>query len=223
MNDVPSWWQKPRRISVIVDNPSWVIPYAERLVSELREDGDDARFVREYDEVAEGSVAIYLSCIRIAPPQVTGRNRRNLVVHASDLPKGRGFSPLTWQILEGKNRIPICLLEAVDSVDAGAVVYRDWIEYEGHELSEELRDPIGRKSVELCRRFLAAPCPPEGVPQSGEPTIYPRRRPADSRLDPARSIADQFELLRVVDNERYPAWFEYRGHRYKLAIEKIGE
>lgn len=223
MSDAPPWWQRPRTVSVVVDNPSWVIPYAQRLVSELRAQGDDARFVRDHGDVAKGGVAFYLSCVRIAPPAVTQRNRRNLVVHASDLPKGRGFSPLTWQILEGQKRIPICLLDAADSVDAGPVVYRDWIEYAGHELSDELRDPIGQKSIELCRRFLAAPSPPEGIAQTGEPSVYPRRGPADSRLDPSRSIADQFELLRVVDNERYPAWFEYRGHRYKLAIEKIRE
>jgi len=28
-------------------------------------------------------------------------------------------------------------------------------------------------------------------------------------------------LLRIVDNQRYPAWFEHRGEKYKLAIEKI--
>ena len=34
-------------------------------------------------------------------------NKNNIVVHASDLPKGRGFSPMSWQILEGKNKIKL--------------------------------------------------------------------------------------------------------------------
>jgi methionyl-tRNA formyltransferase len=33
-------------------------------------------------------------------------------------------------------------------------------------------------------------------------------------------LAEQFDLLRVVDSERFPAFFEYRGRRYKLKIEK---
>ena len=48
-----------------------------------------------------------------------------------------------------------------------------------------------------------------------------RRTPADSRLDPDKSIAEQFELLRVVDNQRYPAFFDHRGRRYRITIEKV--
>jgi methionyl-tRNA formyltransferase len=216
----PDWWRRPRRITVVVDNPSWIEPFAEQLVEELQSGGDDAAFAGEHEQIAQGAVAFYLGCVRITPREVLARNRRNLVVHAADLPRGRGFSPLTWQILDGKNRIPVCLFEAVDKVDAGPVIYREMIEYEGHELIDELRHKLGDATVSICCRFLAEVAPPAGVPQSGEATFYERRRPVDSRLDPARTIAEQFELLRVVDNERYPAWFEYRGQRYKIAIKK---
>jgi methionyl-tRNA formyltransferase len=219
----PNWWRQPRLISVVVDNPSWITPYAERLVEEICRAGDDASLIHEYSEVRAGAVAYYLGCIRIAPPDVLARNRRNLVVHESDLPKGRGFSPLTWQILEGEKRIPICLLEAARDVDAGSVIYREWIDYAGHELIDELREEVGNQTIMLCRRFLAEGIPPDGEPQLGEATVYRRRRPADSRLDPLRSISEQFDLLRVVDNERYPAWFEYRDHRYKISIEKFDD
>jgi len=152
---------------------------------------------------------------------VLARNRRNLVVHESDLPRGRGFSPLTWRVIEGKNRIPVCLLEATAEVDAGPIIYRDKLDFEGHELIDEMRQMLGNKSVELCLRFLSETDPPIGTPQCGEPTYFGRRRPADSRVDPHRSIASQFDLLRVVDNQNYPAFFDYRGHRYALKIDKI--
>jgi methionyl-tRNA formyltransferase len=221
--EAPDWWQRPRRISIVVDNPSWIIPFAERLAAMICDAGDDACLIRRYSEVRVGAVAYYLGCIHMAQPDILSRNQRNLVVHESDLPRGRGFSPLTWQILEGKNHIPICLLEAAAQVDAGAVIYRDSIDYAGHELITELREGIGNRTIALCRRFLDETAPPSGEPQIGEATAYPRRRPADSRIDPLRSISEQFELLRVVDNERYPAWFEHRGHRYKLAIEKLAD
>ena len=41
-----------------------------------------------------------LSCGQIINKEVLQRNRNNLVVHAGALPKGKGWSPLTWQILE---------------------------------------------------------------------------------------------------------------------------
>jgi methionyl-tRNA formyltransferase len=221
VTEVPEWWRRPRRITVVVDNPSWFVPHAQQLVEHMRAAGDDAAFAAEHAEVREGAVAFYLSCLRIVPPHVCARNLRNLVAHTSDVPRGRGFSPLTWQIIEGMNHIPVCLLEAVAEVDAGPVIYREWVEFQGHELIDELRRSVAEKTLELCKRFLAERIPPRGEPQVGEPTVYRRRGPLDSQLDPEQSIAAQFDLLRTVDNVRYPAWFDHRDCRYKIAIEKI--
>lgn len=220
MTNSPEWWQKPRRVAVVIDNPSWVLPHGKSLVSEINGQGDRARLCRSHDDVTGGGIAFYLGCIKITPPGVLGRNHRNLVVHASDLPRGRGFSPLTWQIIGGIDDIPVCLLEAVDEVDAGNVVYRERIGYQGHELIEEMREMLGRRQIDLCLRFLAEPFPPPGEPQTGEISKFERRRPADSELDPHRTIAEQFNLLRTVDNDRYPAFFGLHGHRYKISITK---
>ena len=217
------WWKKPRHVSVVVDNDSWVLPYAEQVVARARIAGDEVTLARSHQQIEHGAVAFYLGCMRITPPEILARNRRNLVVHASDLPKGRGFSPMTWLILEGHCDIPVCLLEASEQVDCGLVVYREIIHLEGHELNGEIRNRLGLMHIELCLRFLNESVPPVGVAQEGEPTYYRRRYPAESRLDPQKSIADQFDLLRVVDNERHPAFFEYRGKCYRLTIDKMTE
>jgi len=217
------WWHRPRQVSVVVDNTSWIIPYAEALVKQLNETGDRAVLCRDHVEVEDGVAAFLLGCVRLVPPEVLARNRYNLVVHESDLPKGRGFAPLAWQILEGKNEIPICLLEASDEVDAGVVYYRDVMRFEGHELHNVLRARQGKMTIELCLRFMNEANPPVGRAQQGQPSYYGRRRPKDSRVDLERPLGEQFELLRIVDNEHYPAYFDYRGHRYRLAIFDEGE
>jgi len=56
--------------------------------------------------------------------------------------------------------------------------------------------------------------------QAGDPSYYRRRRPPDGQLDPDQSLRAQFNLLRVSDNQRYPAWFKIEGVRYALKIEK---
>ena len=220
MPEAPEWWKKPRKVTVVVDNPSWILPHAEELVRLIREEGDDATLARAYDQVPKGDVAFYLGCVKITPPEVLRRNRRNLVVHESDLPRGKGFSPLTWQILEGKSDIPICLLEADEQVDSGNIIFRDMMHFEGHELIDEMRQVQGQKTIELCLRFLRAPIPLEGEPQQGEESFYPRRTPKDSELDVNKTILEQFNLLRVVDNERYPAFFQVGGKKYFLKIYK---
>ena len=196
------------------------MPYAQELVDEFNLNGDKAILARSYDDVLDDGVVFYLSCLRITPPDILVKNHYNLVVHASDLPKGRGFSPTTWQILEGLHEIPVCLLEAEAEVDAGVVYYKDFMSLQGHELSDEWRELLGEKTVELCRRFMNEPCPPEGEKQIGEASFYERRRPVDSRMEIHKSLEEQFDLLRVVDNESYPAYFEMRGHKYVLKIEK---
>jgi len=220
MNDSPDWWPKPRRVAVVVDTPGWFDPHAERLVEAVNAHGDNARFARSHRDIDAVDIAFYLSCLKIVPREGLARARVNLVAHASDLPKGRGFSPIVWQILEGCREIPLRLIHAADPVDSGDIVLSDSIPFEGHELNDEIRDTLGRRINDLCMAYLEARTPPTGHPQRGEATWYARRKPEDSRLDPLRSIAEQFDLLRVVDNARYPAFFEMRGHRYVVQISK---
>ncbi|MDB4303582.1 hypothetical protein N9934_02160 [Desulfosarcina sp.] len=217
----PSWLNRPREISIVVDNDSWILPYAMDLVCKINEAGDRANLCRHYDEISQGEVAFYLGCINITPSDIRSRNRYNLVVHESDLPNGRGFAPLTWQILEGKNTVTACLLAAEDDVDAGPIYLRKKLCFRGDELNREIREVQGRITVELCMEFLESPAPLKEIPQDGEPTYYLRRRPSDSQLDVHKTIAELFNLLRVVDNERYPAFFEIDGVRYRITIEKF--
>ena len=56
-------------------------------------------------------------------------------------------------------------------------------------------------------------------PQIGAESCYGRRRPEDSRMDPARPLQEQFPLLQVVDNEAYPAFFEWKGRRFRIRVE----
>ena len=51
-------------------------------------------------------------------------------------------------------------------------------------------------------------------------TYYRKRKPEDSRLDPTLPLAEQFDLLRVCDPERYPAFFEFRDCEYEIKISK---
>ena len=213
---------KPRRIVVLVDNDSWILPYAERLVTEVRLNGEVAQLVRHADRLSESDIAFLLGCVRIVPLRLLRRSRFNLVVHASDLPQGRGFSPMTWQILEGRTTVPVCLFKAIEGADTGPIIYRDTIELRGDETYEEWRMLLGEKTIEICRRFLGEAIPPEGKAQSGEPTSYRRRTPTDSRLDPDRTIAEQFDLLRVADPDRYPAYFYHRGRRFMLVLRPDG-
>lgn len=208
------------KITLLVDNPkSWIIPYVESMLSLIRERGHDVSTIHDAEKIEKGDMAFFLSCEKIIPKSIRDRNAHNLVIHESALPKGRGWSPLTWQILEGKSHIPITLFEAEDAVDSGNIYLQDVMIFRGDELVDELRQVQGEKTIELVLRFIDD-YPLKGKKQEGNATYYPRRRPADSALDPKLSLSDLFNRLRVADNDRYPAFFEYRGKKYFLRISK---
>ena len=219
-------WPEKKRISIVVDQPSWFDAYAEQLKNQLLTFGHDTSVVRNANEVEVGDIAFYLACVKITPNEILKRNYWNLVVHESELPKGRGFAPLTWAMLEGRREVDSCLILATDgAVDSGPILLRQTMRFTGYELGPEIRRIQAETTIALCLNFVNARTPPIASPQVGEPTFFRRRYPNDSELDPSKSIEEQFNLLRVVDNERYPAFFEINGNRYVLKIyrsENIG-
>jgi methionyl-tRNA formyltransferase len=81
--------------------------------------------------VAQGDVCLLLSCGRLLSAEQLALHRHNLVVHESALPQGQGWSPVTWQILEGASRIQITLSEATADLDAGPIYLQQEIALQG--------------------------------------------------------------------------------------------
>lgn len=205
------------KIQVLVDNPnSWILPYAKSLVQSLKDLGYSCSLIHMHSDVENGDILCLLGCEKIF--KFLEKNTHNLVIHESNLPKGKGWSPLTWQILEGKNEIPITLFEAAIGVDSGQIYLQDIIYLKGNELNDEIKDFQGRATIDLIMRFINKYPEVESKEQIGEESFYPKRTPIDSELNIDLSIKEQFNLLRVCDNDRYPAWFEINGKRYILKI-----
>jgi methionyl-tRNA formyltransferase len=208
------------KIQILVDNPrSWIVPYAETLLREGRALKHEVNLLFFHTEVVQGDILVLLSCEKKFSK--LNLNTHNLVVHESYLPKGKGWSPLTWQILEGKNEIPVTLFEATEEIDSGVIYLQEVIHFEGHELVDEIRRAQGEATKRLIMEFIKNYPNLAGKVQIGKSTFYKRRGPLDSNLDVSESILSQFDLLRVVDNNQYPAFFELKGHKYKISIEKI--
>lgn len=212
------------QIAIITDETSWSESYLNELITGFRDMGHEVVCRYRFDKEHSYDFVFLLSCQEIVKKEHLALNRHNIVVHASALPQGKGWSPLTWQILEGKSTVPVTLFEAVEHVDAGCIYLQEEIHFDGTELIEELRAAVGKATCKLCTAFVREypDILRKSREQQGEESFYPRRRPEDSRLDLDKSIREQINLLRVVDNVRYPAFFEWKGHRYRILIEKDG-
>lgn len=212
---------KFENIAVLTSEESWFIPHAKKLICILNDRGYRARFFSAHEEVAGNfDVVFILSYFRIVEESFLKRHRHNLVVHESDLPQGKGWAPLFWQILEGKDKVPVVLFDATDEVDAGNIYIKGYIFLEGHELHDEIRRLQARKTIELCLKFLENHDDLKPVKQTGKETFYAGRTPADSELDISKTIKEQFNLLRTVSNEQFPAFFYNQGYKYIVRISK---
>lgn len=208
-------------ITILTNRTSWMNKYSLKLKFILEKDGHTVNLIDSRENIKTGDIAFLLSCFEIIPEKYLKLNNNNIVVHASKLPKGKGWSPASWQILENKNEIPLTLFEAVNAVDAGKIYIQDKINLYGTELIDEWQAKLGEKIVEMCIEYIKD-YPMSGKEQTGESTFYPKRTPKDSELDINKTIKEQFNLLRIVDNEKYPAYFKIAGKSFIVKLEPGG-
>ena len=210
-------------ISIVTDKNSWLNNYIGEFIASLKLSCANVYLLHDLTKLIRSDIVFYLSFSKIVAKEYLALSKYNLVVHGSALPQGKGWSPLTWQIIEGKNEIPMTLFEAADDVDSGKIYLQETMKYEGHELIDELRPIQALCTFNLGLRFIENydSVIKNAREQTGEKTYYKKRSAQSSKLDVNATLAESFNQLRVVDNEKYPAFFEYRGHTYRLKIEKI--
>ena len=208
-------------IALVMDNKhNWFYPRLTELAAKIRAQGHECVIVlSDPPGVAAGTdIAFYLGHEGYIGKTSRAKSKHNIVVHASDLPKGKGMSPATWQIIEGKNIIPVTLFEVAPGFDTGDYYLKDRVKLDGTELLEEWQSKLGECIERMMLRFIADSGRLRARKQRGRSTVYRRRTPADSELDVNRTLKSQFNLLRVADNERYPAYFRHKGRTYLLKV-----
>ena len=115
-----------KKIAVLTSEGSWFVPYAKDFVKRLQKRNIQAELFSSHREISkEYEVVFILSYFEIIDKEFLSKHIHNIVVHESSLPKGRGWSPLFWQILENKNKIPIVLFEASEEADKGDIYIKD--------------------------------------------------------------------------------------------------
>ena len=210
------------KITVFCDNELHpIIPRLKKWVHTANYNGHECVLINKKELLTGGDFLFLVSCGCLISESERRRYQNSLVIHASDLPRGRGWSPHIWSILNGANEITVSLLDAGEKVDSGQIWLKKSFLLEGHELLDEINEKLFEIEISMmdyaCNKHQGI----SKVQQEADLVNYFRKRmPEDSRLNPFKTIAEQFNLLRVVDNERYPAFFELHGKRYVIHIKK---
>lgn len=183
-----------------------------------------ANFELAYDsaDLNGGDILFLVSCSQFINSDIRRMYRSTLVLHASDLPLGRGWSPHIWEILEGKQKLTVSLIEAEDKIDTGDIWGKRIFEIEGHLLWDEINERLFIIEIELMEYAILNhdEIKPLKQSQTTTPTYYEKRTPKDSEVDPTQPLNDLFNKIRVCDPARFPAFFYYKGHKIKIILEK---
>jgi methionyl-tRNA formyltransferase len=211
------------KICILCTDPQHPVnTWLERWAEEQRAESNQVSLLRDWRDAEGGDLLFLVSCHQIVSAAVREKFQRTLVLHASALPQGRGMSPHVWQILEGADRITVTLLDAVDELDRGDIWNQIEISFDGTELHTEIHALLFATELRLMtwavRHVLSTQ--PRPQPRLQE-SLYRKRVPEDSRIDPQRPLVEAFDLLRIADPDRYPVFFDHRGQRYRLRIEKM--
>jgi len=177
---------------------------------------------REASELIGGDILFLISCSEIISKEYRDLYKKCLVLHASDLPDGKGWSPHVWQILEGKEKITLSLIEAEDNLDSGDIWHKVLVNIPKHSDFEEINELLFSAEMELVDFAIKnfETLKPIKQKKIKNIVVYKKREPNDSEIKPDMSIKDQFDLLRISDPHNYPAFFKLYGHKYKIWIKK---
>jgi methionyl-tRNA formyltransferase len=137
-----------------------------------------------------------------------------IVFHMTDVPYGRGGSPLQNLIVRGHRTTKLTALRMTNEFDAGPVYLKRDLSLEGSS-AEEIYIRASYLSAKMMRVIVEDNIEP--VPQIGEPTNFKRRKPHQSEIPELDSLQELHDFIRMLDADGYPkAFIDYNGFRYQF-------
>jgi methionyl-tRNA formyltransferase len=127
--------------------------------------------------------------------------------HMTDLPYGRGGSPLQNLISRGHRETTLTALRMTSEVDAGPIYAKRPLSLEGS--AAEIFDRSAPLVCELIEWIVQVEPDPE--PQAGEPTVFHRRKPEESEVPSDLSATQLHDHIRMLDAPGYPKAFMRHG------------
>lgn len=212
------------KIQILISKNSWANTYKKNIKKKLIKFTKNIKFINNHTKLKPNTdINIIFSYFKKIPKKYLLYSKNNLIPHESKLPKGKGMSPLTWQILENKDRIFFSLIEASDKIDSGVIYFNKKIIIKKTLLFEEIKKIQLNENLKLIEKFIRSfkKNKVKGFKQFGKSSFYRKRTPNDSELNINVSIKKQFNLLRVCDNKNFPSFFKINGKKYKIFISKL--
>jgi len=154
----------------------------------LKEQQIDKVFIPHWSHIIPAEIHSQIECI---------------VFHMTDLPFGRGGSPLQHLIKRKIKETKVSALRITEVLDGGDIYLKAPLKLHGtaQEIFMRCSVVIGKMIDEI---ISTNPTP---VAQSGTPVVFDRRTPDMSSIHEVHTIEDLYDHIRMLDAEGYPKAF----------------
>lgn len=142
-----------------------------------------------------------------------------ILFHMTDLPFGRGGSPLQNLLIRGYKKTKISALRVANGLDTGPIYMKRSLSLSGSasEIFTRCSDLIFDDMIPYILHNRPVP-----EPQSGRVTEFRRRKPDESRIPENAGLEQFYNYIRMLDAEGYPsAFLETRELRIKFSQAKM--
>lgn len=143
-----------------------------------------------------------------------------VIFHMTDLPYGRGGSPLQNLIQRGHARTMLTAMRCGAGVDTGDVYIKEQLNL--HGTAEEIFLRADGVIEHMIERILSEE--PVATPQQGEPVLFRRRGPEQSNLAACSKgdLTSWYDHIRMLDAEGYPHAF-LEIHDMRLEFRRVSQ
>ena len=169
----------------------------------------------------QAHVIFVISYYKIIPLTNLKKNNNIFVIHDSDLPKGRGMSPLFNQILNRKKKIVTTIFKCEKNIDDGKIVLKKTFNYPDTLIYDEIKSLQMKNNIFMIKNFINYfnQKKIKLKDQKGKPTYFSKISEKKNNINKKKSIISQFDRIRTRDNKYFRAYFVHKNRKYFIKIE----
>ena len=141
-----------------------------------------------------------------------------IVFHMTDLPFGRGGSPLQNLISRGIYSTKISALKVEKGIDSGDIYLKENLELKGNatEIFNRANQIIQKMIISIIQKKI------EPIPQKGKITEFKRRKTHESNIEKLETLSKVYDYIRMLDADGYPkAYLENKFFKFEFNDAKF--
>lgn len=129
--------------------------------------------------------------------------------HETDLPYGRGGSPIQNMIIRNYKKTVISAIKLTDELDAGPIYLKKTLKLDGN--AQEIYERTSKKVFKMINIIIKKKIMP--VAQKGKVVKFKRRKPKQSNLSKkTKTLKELYNHIRMLDAKTYPTAFIKHGN-----------